>query len=83
MNDTKPHIEQKMRELIQAKSPIERLQMGSSMHETSRNLIIWAIQKEYPSITPTALKQQIFLKFYGNDFTPTQCEKILKHLENC
>ena len=34
MDDTTPEMAEKMRELIRAKSPIERLKMGSSMHET-------------------------------------------------
>lgn len=81
MFDTNPHIAQVMREMIQKKSPIERLKMGCSMHETSKYLITRAIMEDNPHISKTELKQELFLKFYGNDFDPKNREKIIKHFE--
>ena len=83
MRDTTPEMEQKFREMMQEKKPIERLMMGCSMYETSRHLIVRAIMEEHPHISKSALKQEIFLKFYGNDFDPIEREKILKHLASC
>lgn len=80
MNDTSPVMEQKMRELIQKKSPTERIEMGCSMHATSRYLIIHAILRENPSISLQKLRQELFLRFYGEDFDEAQKEKILAYL---
>ncbi len=79
MDDTTPEMAEKMREMIRAKSPIERLEMGSSMCDTSRYLVIRAILESQPNITRTALKQELFLKFYGNDVDPVQRDAILEH----
>lgn len=77
MNDTSPQIEKKMSEMILKKSPF-----GSSMHATAKYLVVCAILAENPNISPTALKQQIFLKFYQDDYTAEQCQKILNHFQN-
>lgn len=81
MNDTSPSIDKKMREMIRAKTPLERLKMGSSMYETSRHLIIRSILENNPSISKKDLRTELFLKFYRNDFSVEECERIIKHLE--
>lgn len=81
MNDTSPEIAEKVREMMQQKSPEERFKMGSSMHQMSRYLVTQAILRECPDISPARLRQELFLKFYGEDFSPIEREKILKYLE--
>lgn len=81
MRDTTPDISHKVCEMIQMKSPIERLIMGSSMYETSKQLIIRAILENDPCISKADLRKEIFLKFYGNDYDLNQQEKIIKHLQ--
>lgn len=83
MRDTTYEMEEKMREMILEKSPVERLKMGVSMYETSRRLVIRAILEGNPGISETALKQELFLKFYGNEMQPEEREAILQHLRNC
>jgi len=80
MNDTTPQMTRKMCALIQKKTPAERLKMGLSMYETSKYLITRAILEENPQISKSALRQEIFLKFYGNDFDQKEQMKILQHL---
>lgn len=80
MNDTPAHITKKMCEMIQQKTPEERLKMGISMYETSRNLIIWSILNDHPNISKSELKVEFFLRFYGNDFDTTRREQIVNHL---
>lgn len=82
MNDTSFIIEDKMREMIRKKSPIERAKMGSSMYATSKYLVIRAIIDENPNISPLELKQEIFIRFYRDDYTPAECQKILKHFQD-
>lgn len=81
MQDTSPKMEAKWREMMMAKSPIERLKMGMSMFRTSQELAIRFIKEQNPDITPAQLRQELFLKFYRDDFTEKQREKILKYLE--
>ena len=81
MRDTTPEIALKMCEMIQMKSPLERLKMGCSMYETSKLLITRAILENNPNISKSEFKREFFLKFYGNDFNPVDQEKILSHLE--
>ncbi len=81
MDDTSPAITKKMHEMIQQKKPIDRLKMGCSMYETSKYLILHAIKKNNPTISTIELRKEFFLRFYGEDFSPKQRDKILMHLE--
>lgn len=80
MKDTSPEMEEKVREIIRLKTPQERLQMASSMFALSRNLVIQAILRENPNISDTVLRQEFFRKFYGQDYTPEELQKILDAL---
>lgn len=82
MDDTSPKMAEKMREMIRKKTPSERLEMGCSMYETSKYLITRAILEANPEISKGDLKRELFLKFYGDDFDPETCEKIIKHLQH-
>ncbi len=81
MHDTPPEIYEKMSEMIQKKSPIERLKMGCSMYDTSKYLVTRFILENNPTISPIALRQEIFLKFYWDDFNAEQREKFIRSLE--
>jgi len=80
MNDTSPQIAEKMRELIQKKTPEERLKMGCSMYDFSKQLVIHSILESQPGLSITELRRELFLRFYGNDFNPGKRQEILKHL---
>jgi hypothetical protein len=80
MNDTSPEITEKMCEMFRTKTPQERFRMGCSMYDTSRYLVTRAILRENPHISPAALRQELFLKFYGDDFNPTERQRILDYL---
>lgn len=82
MDDTPLEIKKKVHDMLQKKSPLERVEMGCSMYETSKYLITQAILEQNPGISKKDLRKEIFLRFYRDDFTPSQLEKILKHLEN-
>jgi len=81
MDDTSPEMAQKVIELMQKKTPSERAMMGCSMFELSRNLVVRFIKEQNPGISNSALRQQLFLKFYGEDYEEEEKAKILKHLE--
>ena len=82
MDDTSPEIAKKMREMFLKKTPLERLQMGCSMYDTSRYVVSCAILRENPNITNGEFRKEIFLRFYGNDFDTEERNKIIEHLKN-
>jgi hypothetical protein len=52
---------------------------SNSQNLPARGIVTQAILRENPNISKTELKQQLFLKFYKDDFSPEEREKILKH----
>ncbi len=60
---------------------MERLMMGFSMYEAARQLVKASILERNPTISPWELKKEVFLRFYGNDFSSPLLQKILSHLE--
>lgn len=62
-------------------SPVERMLMGASMTAAYRQFVKRAILENNPQITEAGLRQELFLKFYGDDFIPEEREKILAHLD--
>jgi hypothetical protein len=82
MNDTTPEMSKKMYEMIQQKTPEERLKMGCSMYDLSKRLVIQTLLKNDPHLSATDLRVGIFQQFYGNDFSPNASAKIIKHLRN-
>jgi len=82
MNDTTPKMEEKMHEMIRAKTPEERAKMGASMIETSKYLITQSLLRENPHLSDIELLIGIFLKFYGDDFSSEKKEKIIQHLQS-
>jgi hypothetical protein len=81
MDDTSFEIAEKMREMIRAKTPVERYKMGCSMYETSRYLVTRYILENNPNISKVDFQKELFLKFYGNDFSLTERESFFSHIE--
>ncbi|MFV0341064.1 MAG: hypothetical protein ACK5MA_10655 [Parachlamydiaceae bacterium] len=81
MDDTSIDIAEKMREIIRTKTPLERIIMGCSMYETARFLIERSILASNPSISQNELRKEVFLKFYRDDFSPEECERIANYLQ--
>lgn len=81
MNDTSPAAAAKMRELIQQKTPVERLLMGCSMFDFSKQLAAQSILASFPGITRAQFRRELFLRFYGEDFDLAQKERIIEHLD--
>lgn len=77
MNDTSLEVAALFEDLIMAKSNEQRLLMGCSMYDTAKQIVRSAIYNQHPQITPEEMKKQIFLRFYGLDFSQADKEKIL------
>lgn len=80
MQDTSPEILKKINDMMQLKTPQEKLEMSWSMYRTSRQLIIQSIINQNPDISAVELRKELFLKFYKDDFTLSEQEKIIDHL---
>ncbi|MFQ5682985.1 MAG: hypothetical protein ACE5HC_06900 [Candidatus Binatia bacterium] len=76
MKDTSDEIETKFRNLLLARRGEERLKMGCSMHSAARALVIASISEK----DAVAVKQALFLRFYGNEFKPKERKKVLAAL---
>jgi len=81
MNDTSPQIAEKIREMICKKTPEERLKMGCSMYDFSKQLVTYSLLETRPGLSPRELRRELFLRFYGNDFDSTTREKIITHID--
>jgi hypothetical protein len=62
MKDTSPEIEEKVRELMMARSGAERLAMGSSMFDAARKVVLASLPKDLPD---EELKRLLFERIYG------------------
>ncbi len=80
MNDTKASVEVLFQKMIMEKSGQERMKMGFSMFDFARRQVIASIQRKNPNIDIKDLKRELFLRFYGQDFSSEEQEKILHKL---
>jgi len=71
MNDTLPEIEQKMHQMIMARSGVERLRMGASMLESAKAIIISSLPKNLPE---DELRRQLFRRIYGSSLDEVLAE---------
>lgn len=78
MKDTSPEMEARYRAMVMARPPGgERLRIVSDMFDITRSLLIAGIRAARPDITEGELRQELFLRYYGDEFSPKQREKIL------
>jgi len=82
MNDTRPEIIQKQKEIYLAKSPGERLAICLDMIDFGRKLAESRIRSKNPGISDSELKAEIFKSFYQDDFPPEKLEEIAEWLRN-
>jgi hypothetical protein len=78
MNDTSPEMEARYRAMVMSRPPGgERLRIVSDMFDMTRTLLVAGIRAARPDITEVELRQELFLRYYGDEFSPEQREKIL------
>ncbi|MBI3616957.1 MAG: hypothetical protein HY210_01910 [Candidatus Omnitrophica bacterium] len=81
MNDTSPEMEKRYHDMLMRRSGEERLEMGCSMFDAARAIVRSSILNEDPGLTERELKEKIFLRFYGLDFSEAQKQKIIAGLK--
>ena len=80
MIDTPADVERRYRAMLLRRSGEERLRMGCSMHAMARALVRASVLEQDPQVSPAALRQTFFLRFYGQDFDPEARDRILEWL---
>ena len=59
-----------------------RFKIASDMFDITRAMVIAGIRAANPSITEAELRRERFLRYYGDEFSPEQREKILAAIED-
>ena len=80
MNDTPAKIEKRYKEMLMYKTPLERLKMASRMYDSGKKLVIAGILKKKPRLDLSRLREELFLRMYGCDFTAADRERIIKKI---
>ena len=81
MKDTSDTFIDHYQGLIMKRKPLERLLMGFSMFDSAKKIVLNAIFDQNPVITSSKLKEEIFLRFYGTEFSESEKKKILNYLK--
>src|SRR3954470_7793659 len=82
MSDTTPEMAARYRAMVQARPPGgARFKIASDMFDITRNLLVAGIRAARPDITEGELRQELFLRYYGDEFCPEQRGRILAAIE--
>ena len=76
MNDTTIAVQRRFEQMLMKRTPEERLRMGCSMFTAAREITKSSIRAQFSHLSPQQMRQKIFLRFYGNDFTDSQKAQI-------
>ena len=80
MSDTSDRMEKEYAAILMRRSGQERLKMGCSMYDMAKEMVRNSILNDNPELTEGELKEKIFLRFYGLDFSQSQKRKIMASL---
>jgi len=81
MKDTSDVVDRKYRDMLLKRSGEERLKMGCSMHATAQALVRASVLQADPAASPSSLRKNLFLRFYGQEFDSATRNRILRALE--
>ena len=73
-------MEKRYCDMLMQRSGEERLKMGCLMYDAAKEIVKSSILHESPGLTAGELKEKIFLRFYGPDFSEAQKQKIIAGL---
>ena len=78
MLDTHPEIAVRYRKMMMRKSGEERLRMACSMFDTARQIVRISILGSRPDVTDYEMKREIFLRFYGHEFSREYVDRLFQ-----
>ncbi len=77
-SDTTPEMEAVYRSMVMARpAGGARFKIVSDMFDITRGLVIASIRAERPDITEGELRQELFMRYYGDEFSSEERERIL------
>ncbi len=76
MKDTSDKIESIYNDMLMKKTPEERIKMCFSMLNTAKKIVLSTFKDK------KNWRQEMFLRFYSDDFTKDQKKKIITALNN-
>lgn len=82
MRDTPVSTEVRFREMILSQSPSQRLAMACRMFSTAKALVRAGILQEFGELNAEDIRERIFQRIYGRDFSASDLEKILRYLRS-
>ena len=82
MNDTSRKIHLAVLARLNNATPFERLQMTCDMFELSKELAYASIDQNEPHLPPKVMREKIFMRFYGHEFSQERIQKILARLSS-
>ncbi len=82
MNDTSTEMDLRYRALLMQRTGEERLMMGCAMRDTARAIVEASLRERDPHATVETIRKGVFLRFYGQEFDPERCAKILAAIES-
>lgn len=82
MSDTTDEILSKQREILLSKSSGERFMIGDEAVAFGYMVVENSIRQKNPGISEMDLKVAVFRRYYGNQFTSEETEKIIKSIRN-
>jgi hypothetical protein len=80
MLDTHADIAVRFKNMMMHKSGEQRLRMGCSMYDAAKQIVRSAIYESHPEVTDIEMKREIFLRFYGHEFSPADRKKFITAL---
>ncbi len=80
MNDTDPITAGRFLQMMKKKSNEERLLMGCSMYDTAKQIVKSSLCEQHPGASAIEMRKELFLRFYGQEFTNNEVGKILRVL---
>ncbi len=81
MNDTEKEVAEIYRKMLCRLSPQKRLKMAAEMFSDCRKIVIDSLRQQ--NLPDQDVRLEIFKRFYASDFTKSECEQILAHLQAC
>ncbi len=78
MSDATPEIDARYRAMVHAWPPGgDRFRIASDLCDITRGLVIAGLRAETPQITASELRQELFLRYYSDEYSPEQRKKLL------
>lgn len=78
MNDTLPSVGKRLKELLMSRSGNDRLAMGCAMFDDAKAMLRAGLRADSPRANDREMRRMLFVRLYGNDFSPVKLEEILK-----